>query len=82
MALGQSSGEDYVGQKTQQNQFVPDATPEPLSCPYPPCPPLNPEATPMIQGVMPPYQGNLKEDPEEYYHTGKSPAKLAVQKGN
>lgn len=79
MALGQSSGDKYVGQKTE-NQFNCE-TPGPLSCPYPPSPPLIAKGAPMSDQGLPPYQGNLKENPEEYYHTGKLPAQPTVPKG-
>jgi hypothetical protein len=81
VALGQSSGENsgekYVGQKTG-NQFSCE-TPGPLSCPYPPSPPLMAEGAPMSDNLVG-YQANFR-DPDEYYHAGKSPAPPAAQKG-
>jgi len=79
MALGQSSGDKYAGKKTQ-NQFDCE-TPGPLSCPYPPSPPLTAEGPPMSDKTSA-YQVNLKEDPNEYYQTGKGklPAQPTVPK--
>ncbi len=80
MALGQSTGDKYVGQQTQKDQCAPKETPGPLSCPYPPRTyPISDEG--MIVDPLPAYQGNLKEDPNDYYHAGKAPAKPAVPKG-
>lgn len=79
VALGQSAGEDYVGQKTQI-QCAPGETPSPLSCPYPPSPyPIRNQG--MIVDELPHYQANFKENPDEYYQSGKLPGKPTVQKG-
>ncbi len=80
MALGQSSGDEYVGQKTEK-QFNCE-NPGPLSCPYPPSPPPIAEGAPMYEKGLPSYQRDLvKEDPDEYYHSGKLPAQPTVPKG-
>jgi len=79
MALGQTAGEAYVGQKTVDNNFTCES-PGPLSCPYPPSPPLSAGGPPMMQGPLPSYQGNLRDNPNEYYQTGKPTGEPTSQK--